>query len=1284
MTQAFLAAVSWLLVLPASTQEVTVPQVNAAPGGGAAAGVVPGVTLPGGAPGAAGLDVTLRSALPRVDPIGPIIVPRGGNASANRGAQAVSAPGVAPAATGGVAGAKTAAPGQTAPAGRTAQAAPAPPGGKSPASLLGRPTAPEGAKPGGGGGAPVEALDVTVRAIDGARQAERKGDGAALGQTLRTVYEGDAARRPETRSFDDIAAAHGLAGLSPAEQVKKLGGLAETAAPADAPSLYRTAAERAARGLPAEDSARELKALNGSAARRAPEALKRAAGEAVAQAHAGALKGRELAKAQDAIDFWNGHAYLSGQPSLSNAADLKASIARLQEAASTGRPGRAKSAPKLRFEPDAQDPAAPRLRAVLLGGGQAPAAVARVPQALPEALAIADAARPSLELPGQDALLPAFRLEPPAGAGARAALRERRARGESLAGSLWAATRFWLASTARGLWRAAVRLVRSVLETVGLVDAAPRLGPGLTVSATEAQRAELRGAADRADPLAAGPGAARLLSGYRIGPSWARPQESEPGARVRLGRVPSDVSSLEARFAALEEIETRRRVGLRVLSGGGELTSAAAKAALAHAEAALEAFERLASDRPGRRLAASARSWLAEAERALARGEAPKPDSYLRLDQPSTLRLLETLAQAAADRVAFLPKTTGANLLLRAEVPGAGTRELAAIDLSRRPQAGERLLSPALRSLAALLAAGPGLVGSFVARDRRLWARLDSGTGARAELHAQVAAPDAGGLIRARLESRGAGAVDEARLYLAARVLYDLGLSVQVQDGLLSAVADGEHNALSPDAIEERLPVVLETLSAALRMDRLLPAAIEGTSGREELGRRLAEWTQAIQAEGTLPVSGAPEGAARSWQEYRRREGEREALRSAANRALREAGLPEIPPTVPIGQRTLDLRLNKPLEAALARGELRADAQGRVVRAPGYDPARRLVEEALASPRAAAELADTLASFGAGAFRFETIGLAGGLLAERAQRGLGPGLWLNLYALRDPASGRPLLARAELAEPGATRVLDAGRLLAFSADASAPVSGPGVERRLALLREPGRVEAGLRAPALAAAESSARPLVAALTYDKAKAAQGGAIFASPYTTASDQGAVRASRGLVLTSGAGSAHAALAARGGFPAVLVEGADWTEAGLRAEAVRFGPPHAGPRGVALSAVASRTPVTLREGAAVKLDVRRGSLALVPRDRRDVSLRASEALTAFSRSRDLRALTDWTGAQLTAGGLGELDKLALAEVLIEGAPADASQAVRDALVSGLGPGGAATVAAIEARLEK
>ncbi|MCX5789706.1 MAG: hypothetical protein NTX64_14565 [Elusimicrobia bacterium] len=1180
--RALMVVAAMLAAILCRAQDIPTPMVQPSPGGG-----VP-IAVPGAAPGGVGpgsvgpADVTLRPIVPSPTLL-PVLSPTfqgpTGTPSSIAGSPSSNAP--ASAATAG----RAEAAGRTSPAAMVSPVEPnvpaeiaSPSEGPAPRAAENGtrrvlPAAPQRAE-GGPGAGPVRNLDVTVQALQGAKKAEIEGAGGAVGSTLYRLYDAQTGR-PALAEGSPIeeGTARQLQGLAPIEQVRKLGTIAESAAPTDAPALYSYAASIAADKLAQAEGKAEIEKLNASAGQRSEQALRGVAQDAIEQAHAGALKGKRLSVVEKAIDSWNAAAYLSGLPSLSNADQLKAAVAQLQQAAAAGDAG---TSPKVRFVKENGDAASPpRLRAEIRGLSSKSTTVEPVPYTLARSFAVEGAETPRLDWTFDDPLRSGFRLEPPAGSGSRAIFREHRARGDSMLESLWAASTYWVRASLRGLWRRVVAFLRRALETVGLAAASPRLAPALRVEADGTALAALRRGADASEPIILY-SPARRAGGYEVGPA-----DQKTGAGLRLYRDPAvQVPLAEARTAGLEGIVGRRA-----------------------------------------------------------------------LIQP--------------------------NALLRV----AGGGELAALDLSERPAARQgKLVSPAWRALAQFsLSREP--IGSFVVRDQVLWARLDSPAGA-AELYADLTSPRAGGMLRARFYSPQGGEAGQARLYFVARALYDLGLAVHAEGGMVSAAADREHSAPTPDEMEERVPVLLSALRAGLEFDAARTAVFEGAASREEIGRRVGDLAGAMRSEGVLPFlkPGRPEETARAYGEYRGGDREREALRPALNRTLRTAGLAEVPASWPIGRRTIELWFNRPVESALARGDLRLAPDGRTSAAQGRAGLSALAEHVRSDPAAAARLAAAVGEVGLSAFRPEALGLAGGLVAERGLRRLGPGRWLAASWLREPGGNTPLFAAVESAEPGrAARAIDAKRLLeSLDAEAAEPRVGAAELRAFAaqlahasaLLDRRALRARGAFASGATLAQGRGRPVAARLTYDPAKARQGGAIFVSPYAVPADKAALAASRGVVFTSGFGSEADASASA--VPTLVLPSAEWTEAGLNVETLRLA---AGER---LARVETRTPVILREGSVVRLDPARGRLELVPREAQAAALRAAEALAAYDHSADVDALVRWADAQMSDGSLGELEKLQVGEELLAGADARARTALRKALVRGLGP---ATVTAIEAR---
>ncbi|MBI4423449.1 MAG: hypothetical protein HY554_06975, partial [Elusimicrobia bacterium] len=519
------------------------------PAGDAAAGAKPiAIAGPGAALSQPGLGPqgALGSVLPPSDAFFPGIVPQ---------PQAAPGPGAAPAEAGGLA-AGGVGPAASMPAssrGGLPAAAQAQGlrgagagGGSAPGSAL-----PDAGRSGDAPRSHVRELDVAVRALEGARQAELRGGPAAQDQALHKVYEAASDAPPaKAENIRDLAVPPALVGLPPSEQVAKLVVLADSAGPADAPSFYRLAAKLADDALAAPEAARAIGGLNEKAGSRAPGALRKLVEEAVALALSGELKGKQAPKVDAALGFWNEQAYLAGKPSLSNLAALKAELLDLQ-ASAAARAVRPKVL-GVRFKKDESDPAgAPKLVAEILREASAEA-LRPVPEGLAETLALPEARAGVLDLGPEDGLQAAFVLRPPAGAGARATFRRGRAEGRSWTGSLFAASAFWVRARAREAWELARRLWRRALALTGLAEAPERLAVAWTVELPPARAAALRGALARRDPARAllVESAGRRVAGHRLRLGAVAGEEA-PAREVRLAVDDAvDASPARARLEA--------------------------------------------------------------------------------------------------------------------------------------------------------------------------------------------------------------------------------------------------------------------------------------------------------------------------------------------------------------------------------------------------------------------------------------------------------------------------------------------------------------------------------------------------------------------------------------------------------------------------------------------------------------------------------------------------------------------------------------------------------------
>jgi hypothetical protein len=532
-------------------------------------------------------------------------------------------------------------------------------------------------------------------------------------------------------------------------------------------------------------------------------------------------------------------------------------------------------------------------------------------------------------------------------------------------------------------------------------------------------------------------------------------------------------------------------------------------------------------------------------------------------------------ARLMLQRALELPGPKGAvpaNLLATVRL-GSMSVELPALDVEGlSPEDAVRALRPLMPSFLRWKPAG----GAVVLSRERCWLRVPGG-----ELYLHRAAAAAGGTVRVIFREEDGSPDAQASFYLLSRALLDAGFAVSVENGDLLAVIDGTRSRLGAGELEERFAFAARALAESRALGPRLGAWLRGTTTKEENAVRLDALSRILVAEGgfgafpewadtavgTAPASGLefdgpdfPRAVAR----YRAREGDRRSLRERLGRTLSVLGLPSFPEE-PVGRRTLSLHYDGPIEAALARGELRLE-NGRPVRVAGYDLLSRLAREGRPLSAAAAARLQPLA----GGLRF--VGRTDGRAVLSGQPGLDEDRAV-LVALGLGAGGRVERGLFELVARGAKRQ---------SLDA---------EKALALLSAAGELRPAPKSPlppAEAAALTSSRgasldatllhpgPAVEAeLTFSRGRALEGGRIYAAPYASGADESALFRAKALLVTHG-GTQSALLAAAAGLPALELHRAEWSGAGLSVE------------------VGGRT-VLLREGARVRVDPAAGVVLFV-----------------------------------------------------------------------------------------
>jgi hypothetical protein len=544
--------------------------------------------------------------------------------------------------------------------------------------------------------------------------------------------------------------------------------------------------------------------------------------------------------------------------------------------------------------------------------------------------------------------------------------------------------------------------------------------------------------------------------------------------------------------------------------------------------------------------------------------------SVFSLEKESVNRWAQLVRQAALD-ASGPPGSFPANAIVTLE-NGA---ELPVLDVSQEPLVKDgRPASPALRALALAASAGRLAGGSFVLGRDRLWMRSGSAT-----FFADLTAASGDAVIRIRCLEPGPTTLDQAEFYFFSKALYDLGFAVSVRNGELVALLSGERASLDPESRVERFSSAWRALEWSRRLRPSLEAYLDGSVSREDNARRLDSLAAVFCAEGGLPFfdETKPESLSSGLAAYLSSGSVREALRARLDATLAGLGLGGMPAWAPLGQRTLTIHYNWPVEAASARGELRETPKG-LARAGSYDPLASLAAAvSRKTPLAKELLSRSLEPLVDPSQVIGALGPAGKpplYLAKRGQWRIGAEDWLLVHLLQEAAGGRVAVFEARRVGGKKTERLDAGRALAVLEEIGVIPKGEGSDP---------------------APPRTGEVFTARVTYDPGKALLGDRVFVTPYVSFGDRDAVLRSRGLITTAG-GPQAAMLAALAGIPFVNLPEAVWTESsGLAVEQPVLGPPRGAPGGLQARPVASRRRLVLREGDVIRMDPARGAVELL-----------------------------------------------------------------------------------------
>lgn len=167
--------------------------------------------------------------------------------------------------------------------------------------------------------------------------------------------------------------------------------------------------------------------------------------------------------------------------------------------------------------------------------------------------------------------------------------------------------------------------------------------------------------------------------------------------------------------------------------------------------------------------------------------------------------------------------------------------------------------------------------------------------------------------------------------------------------------------------------------------------------------------------------------------------------------------------------------------------------------------------------------------------------------------------------------------------------------------------------------------AGAVLAALALSPGPGHPVCGRAVYDRAKAAQGGAVLVAPELQPGDEPALRMSEALLTTSAGLSGRAAvLARRQSVPAAAVPGAFWSGSALVLPEPVLGPERC-EAGACWRPVVGARRLELREGDALCVDAPAGRVTLVPAGLAEDRIGAAEAARAYEGLRDAGALERW-----------------------------------------------------------
>mgnify|MGYP001445048466 CR=1 FL=1 len=551
------------------------------------------------------------------------------------------------------------------------------------------------------------------------------------------------------------------------------------------------------------------------------------------------------------------------------------------------------------------------------------------------------------------------------------------------------------------------------------------------------------------------------------------------------------------------------------------------------------------------------------------------------------------------------------------------------------------------RGLATIVRAAQWLVGpcpgTFVLIGNHLAYSVKLGEH-RIELFANIADPDAEGLIRLQSYQGGAELAQALRAEFVGKVLKEAGLTVTLDHSslveiLVTGYLDKDHGARTERQIERALMVVLRLIWSLRDLDyamayiflaRVPSGGLPYKTSPEKISEFASAITRMFLVEGMIPFSYRGEGmpfdtycefsgprALREFNSYvsEERQMVRHRLYFAINALLRTFDMTVIQPgTGGVGQEVIDRHFNGPCRKALARGELRLDSRGFLERNPAYQPLKEIIRRVLAREHEALRTAVLLKMTDL-QLDFDMIGSIDQLTVERAQQEIAPDEWLVIYGLADDQNRSLLYAFVHHLTPtnggkwlsiaGLRRILRKG---AYSVPAKIQV--PAFRKLVShrLLVEQARAPAGFSGQTvrgLLASVGDGSVRFGRITFDRDYClnpqSREGRVLLVPFTTPEDFEAIRAAEAVLVTSGGLLSHAGVTTREfGIPSLILPHAEWVQSS-EGTLVRIEERHPGKttltdEGFWVSESMVSETVDIREGCVVMVWASQGIASIMP----------------------------------------------------------------------------------------